>query len=289
MPWFRRRSTTPPPVVVSVLVPTPVRVFGVATETFGEVATFNVQSGKSVNLYSFYSSWFWDKDLNSALCKQINAAGYTPMITWEPWEPNGNPVQPAYKLSTISSGSFDSYLTRWATQIKALPFTIYLRPLHEMNGDWYPWGNAVNGNAAGDYIAAWKHIKGVFNAIGVTNVKWVWSPNVDFPILPYYPGADQVDFIALDGYNWGGNSWQSPEQVFGRTLDLLKPLNKPVFIGETGCPQDARKPQWITDFFTMLTVRSLFGFVWFNYNKEYNWRTDSSAASLAAFKKGIAT
>jgi hypothetical protein len=89
----------------------------------------------------------------------------------------------------------------------------------------------------------------------------------------------------VDGYNWGTSS---PEQVFGSTFDQIRAFTtKPLMIGETGCPENSGKAKWITDFFTMVKTRKLSAFVWFNYNKEQNWRIDSSTAALAAFKKGV--
>jgi beta-mannanase len=268
-------------------VPAPVvgPLFGVATETFSEVAKFDQQSGKATNIYSYYKSFFWDAAFDTSLANQVHAAGKTNMITWEPWEPNGVAVQPQYSLARFNSGAFDVIIKNWAASIKALGFPIYLRFAHEMNGDWYPWGN-TNGNKPGDYIAAWRRVRLLFTAAGVTNVFWVWSPNVDFPVNPYYPGDAQVDWIAVDGYNWDTSS---PEQVFGATLDQIKALapTKPVMIGETGCPEYSGKPAWIKAFFAMIKARKISAFVWFNYNKEQNWRTDSSTAALAAFKTGV--
>lgn len=285
MGLFRRRPPAPAPVPAPTPKPVtiPASVYGVATEQFSEVAAFNAAAGKPVNVFSYYQSFYWDATFNTALAKQINAAGYTPMITWEPWNPNGNPNQPEYSLANLNAGKFDTLIKGWAMSIKALGFPVLLRFAHEMNGDWYPWGQNVNGNTPQQYIDAWNRVRLLFSAAGATNVTWVWSPNVDFP-MNEWPGADKVDMIAVDGYNWDTSS---PEQVFGATLNLLKPFGKPIYIGETGTPENSGKAKWITEFFTMVKSRGLAGFIWFNYNKEQNWRTDSSAASQAAFKKGV--
>ena len=49
-----------------------------------------------------------------------------------------------------------------------------------MNGSWFPWSEGVNGNRAGEYVAAWRHVHDIFTAVGATNVTWVWCPNVDY-------------------------------------------------------------------------------------------------------------
>jgi len=77
-------------------------------------------------------------------------------------------------------------------------------------------------------------------AQGATNVKWVWSPNVrygaELPLANLYPGSAYVDWLGLDGYNWGLDphlprpAWQSFEEIFGATyreVTALAPGNPP--------------------------------------------------------------
>lgn len=74
-----------------------------------------------------------------------------------------------------------------------------------MNGNWYPWSDGVNGNASGSYVQAWKHVHDLVVAqshereVGVEPERAV-PGSTDLASL--YPGADQVDVVALDGYNW---------------------------------------------------------------------------------------
>lgn len=275
---------TPPPVPPVSGVPT--KIYGVATETFAEVAKFNTNAGKPVNVVSIYKSFFWDKNFPTTEAQQISSTGPTVMITWEPWEPNGNATQPIYALRSIVNGNHDALIRTWATQIKMWGKPLLLRFAHEMNGNWYPWGTA-NSNTSSEYVQAWNKVRSIFNSVGVTNVTWVWSPNVDFPLSIYYPGDSSVDLIAVDGYNWNTSS---PEQVFGSTIDRIRAFTqKPIFIGETGCPEYSGKAKWITDFFTLMKARNLIGFVWFNYKKEQDWRIESSSAATNAFKAGIST
>ena len=39
-----------------------------------------------------------------------------------------------------------------------------------MNGNWFPWSETRNGNSSGEYVAAWRHVRDIFRAEGVTNV-----------------------------------------------------------------------------------------------------------------------
>ncbi len=76
-----------------------------------------------------------------------------PMISWEPWNYLKEPkvdaqrgYQPAYSLTNIIDGKYDSYIRSWAEGVKSLGFTIAIRFAHEMNGYWYPWAIFANGN-----------------------------------------------------------------------------------------------------------------------------------------------
>ena len=49
------------------------------------------------------------------------------------------------------------------------------------------------------------------------------------------------------------------------------------------------KAQWIRGFFRGLQRNpDIVAFVWFDYEKETDWRIESSAASVAAFAAGVA-
>jgi len=65
-----------------------------------------------------------------------------------------------YNTVDIKNGKADAYITRMAQDMKAYGKEIWLRPLHEANGDWYPWaiGYSSRVNTNETYIAAFRHI-----------------------------------------------------------------------------------------------------------------------------------
>ncbi|MEY2468933.1 MAG: hypothetical protein QOF21_1631 [Actinomycetota bacterium] len=278
-------------------------MFGAETEESGntltQLANFESHAGKKASLYGYYASFYYDADFDTAKASAISNRGTIPMLTWEPWQPNGVVNQPNYSLAKIAGGSFDAYLTRWANQIKTWNHPLWLRFAHEMNGDWYPWAEGLNGNSAGSYVAAWRHVHDVFANAGVTNVTWVWTPNVLIPGRPsfasLYPGDSYVDWVGLDGYNWGTSAswsgWQSPSDVMGTTLANLRQVSsRPIVIGETASTEvGGNKAQWIQQFFSMLAANpDVKAFLWFNLNKENDWRIESSPSAQAAFAAGVA-
>jgi beta-mannanase len=166
-----------------------------------------------------------------------------------------------------------------------------------MNGSWYPWSEQVNGNRPGDFVAAWRHVTGVFAATKATNVTWAWAPNVPYPgstpLGALYPGDAYVGRVGVDGYNWStlqpGSVWHSFGDVVGPGVAQLTSLTtKPVYVSETGCPEvGGDKAAWITDMWAWLAAHpEIRGVTWFDFDKETDWRIDSSDASLHAFAAG---
>ena len=77
------------------------------------------------------------------------------------------------------AGRYDEYIREFAEEARAWGHPFFLRFNWEMNGDWFPWSEGVNGNPSGEYVAAWRHVHDIFAAVGATNVTWVWCPFVD--------------------------------------------------------------------------------------------------------------
>ena len=235
---------------------------------------------------------------DAALANKVADAGSTPLVTLEFWDPAKGVTQPGLSLKAISGGALDTYLHTYARNAKAFGRTLWLRPFHEMNGDWYPWGGTVNGNTPADFVTTWRHVKDIFTAEGATNVKFVWCPNTDSvpniasnAISAYWPGDGYVDYMALDGYNWGGSVWRSFNSVFAAGYKTVTALSgKPLFIAETASTDAGDKASWVADMFKVIpqSLPRIVGVTWFSANKEHDWRADSSAAVIQAFRAGVA-
>ncbi len=175
--------------------------------------------------------------------------GAVPLITWEPWrKPEGAVVgarQPAFRLERIASGAYDGYIRNWARAAAAYGGPILLRPMHEMNGTWYPWSVWRNGNSPRLYVAAWRRIVRIFRAEHASNVGFVWAVNSFAGLAPrarrlsaFYPGARYVDWVSATGFNWGAshpwNAWRTFDEVFGATYADLVRFHKPIMLSEVG-------------------------------------------------------
>ena len=254
---------------------------------------FTAKTGRAPALVMWYQS-FSEPLFYSSQMPAVYNRGAVPLITWEPVDANGG-----VSLRDIANGSRDAYLQQAAADARQWGHPFYVRFAHEMNGSWYSWGKGVEGNTAADYVSAWRHVVQTFRDEGATNVKWVWSPNTSgfgtAAFDEFYPGDAWTDWVGLDGYNWGsnrGSGWRSFREVFGASYAALTALtNKPVMIAETGAPEDGgNKAAWITAALledlprTMPAVRAV---VWFDRDKEADWRVDSSPGALTAFRAAV--
>lgn len=223
-----------------------------------------------------------------------------PLISWEPYMCSGTTTPNDIEVR-IANGSYDSYITTWATQLKTFlkgpdntyntsdDRRVYIRLAHEMNGNWYPWGAAMGSNSPSDYISMWKRVKGILDNQGLdaNHVQWVWSVNNSdvggFAAEAFYPGDADVHWIAIDGYNWGKSqtwsNWQTPSQVFGNMLNRMRAIStEPIAITEMASSSStttgtnvAAKGQWIADMYSYATTQNIKMVLWFNQDKETDW------------------
>jgi beta-mannanase len=168
-----------------------------------------------------------------------------------------------------------------------------------MNGNWYPWDGSHNGanqTATAKYVSAFRHIHDVFTGAGANNVLWVFSPNCDS--VPgdswnqwanYYPGDSYVDWMGVDGYNWGNvqttSTWRSFSAIFSTIYSGLAAKGKPIIIPETASAEGGGdKAAWISGILPALksSFPGIKALVWFDTNKETDWRMDSSTAAKTA-------
>jgi hypothetical protein len=244
--------------------------------------------------------WMWYADFTQNVfvptdLDAVRARGATPMVTFEPWDAAARASKPEWSLRSIASGVMDSYFRAEALKAAAWGHPLMFRFGHEMNGDWYPWSIRAPGNSPALYVAAWRHLREVFRKAGALNVQWVWSPNVDYGGVPFeamYPGDSYVDWVALDGYNWGTartSGWRSLASIFGPSYDRLRRLSiKPMMIAETASSEiGGDKAAWIRTAFAQDLPRRLSAVkavVWFDRDAELDWRISSSATALNAFR-----
>jgi hypothetical protein len=271
---------------------------GVAADQVAAIDSFARSAAAPVGAYEWYQAWAGEPSFDAGRASAAADRGALPVLTWEPWAPGAGVQQPAYALARIADGSHDAYVARFAREVRGWGGRVAVRFLHELNAPHYPWSVGVNGNTSAAAVAAWNHVRAVFEREGARNVVWVWCVNVNAPgttpYAPIYPGDRAVDWVAVDGYNggtalpWGG--WRSPRQVFGSSLDDLEDLSdRPLAITEVGsAEQGGDKAAWVDDLFRLAVDRRVRVLIWFEYAKEADWRIASSPRSADAFRRAAA-
>lgn len=263
----------------------------------GTVNVFEHEIRLHVSVIMWYADWAHGPPSLSQL-NAVERRGSVPEITWEPWNASGRlfDAQPKYALRNIASGRFDTYIRAWALRLAAWGKPVRLRFAQEMNGDWYPWGHEINGNRPIDFVRAWRRVHRIFAHAGARNVVWVWSPVSGAP-RAYFPGRQEVNMLGVTCLNGGSTLFQHRWQTFlvacGRSTTALHRLDPhlPIELSEVGSSTaGGSKTVWIDDMFAFLArhpaIKSL---IWFNVRKEADWRLDTSAAPLAAFRRGTAS
>jgi mannan endo-1,4-beta-mannosidase len=277
-------SAPPPPAFdVSHLLDPSGKYFGVAlggSPTAPEnVAAYTEETGKKPNMLTVFESF--DDEFAASQAREAYQGGALPVVRWEPFKP---------KLKEIAAGEQDAYVTRFATAVRATNVPVVMTFGHEMNGGWYSWGSAHN--KAADFVAAWRHIHGLFEKADATNVIWAWTPNVINPVpgvklKPLYPGDKYVDWIGVDGYftRKGRHTYDS---LFGPTKRQVRDFtDKPFLIVETGAEPGESRPQWIRELTDGVEEDDdMLGFVYFNQNGSARWKIDDDSDAIRALRKG---
>lgn len=295
--------------VASSWVPASARVnrfFGAyvkgAPDSIQPVADLESRVAADTEIVNFYVALSEGFPTNRAA--SIRSHNATPLVTLEFWDYRRGVNQPDWTLDSITNGSHDAQIRAFAKGAKAYGDPLWVRPLHEMNSNWYPWSGTVNGNTPSDYAPAYRHIVDVFRSEGATNVAFVWCPNNDSvpntaanAISAYFPGDNYVDYTGLDGYNFGSSfswsQWRSFSTMFSGAYRAVTALSaRPVVICETGCSTaGGSKSSWVAQMFRALSTSypRIVGVVWFNTHAECDWRIESDATTLSMFRTSVAT
>jgi hypothetical protein len=239
------------------------------------------------------------------------------LYSWEPHCDVG--TNACITFASVAAGAHDAYLMRIVESMRRFPHTIYVRPWGEMNAEWSAWQPGSGKPRAGtpeEFVRAWRHVRELFRRERVDNLKFVFNPDAmndetSTDIARIWPGADYVDVLGIDGYNWGNGApgsfgkWESFEQIFAEMYGVLTGLHAtaPVWICEYGskepeksdgnevrpAPRDPRnsKGAWIEDMLGSKQFPRVTALVSFNVNKGRDFRFESSADSMRAIRRQL--
>ena len=277
------------------------------------VAKLETMVGKGMSIVNFSSPF---ANCSSSKCSYYNfpagefdnirSHGSIPFFSWgsQSIPLASNLSQPNFQLADVIAGAHDAYIRSWATAARNWGKPFFLRFNWEMNGSWFAWMEGVNGNKAGESVAAWRHVHDIFTEVGATNATWVWCPNVDpenqmRDLGSLYPGDKYVDWTGLDGYNWGTNparpdKWRTFDQLYRSTYKKITETiapSKPLIISEVGSTEHGgSKAAWIREMLAAVPVDypKIRGLLWFEkYDDGMDWPLATSSSAAGAFAGGI--
>ena len=179
----------------------------------------------------------FDQLVGTASDREFLAQGAVLMVSWATGDNR-----------SIIDGEHDRLIRRQARAIRAVNRPVLLRMRWEMDR---PNLRATMWSGE-DYIAAWKHVRSIFQEERVTNVSWVWCPTAEGFIRgdaqAFYPGDDQVDWTCVDVY--AGKVFQPIGRLMGPFLQWAAARPKPIIVGEFGVAKvwgSAGRAAWLRD------------------------------------------
>lgn len=240
------------------------------------LTAFEAKTGTRPNVAVYYSGWL--EPFQSRFAAELAGRGVVPLVQIDP---------EGIDLSSIVNGKYDSYLKTFAQSILTFGHPVIISFGHEMNGNWYSWGNGKTSPAT--FVAAWQHMVKAFRSWGADNVTWLWTinsvaggPGPAATPQAWWPGASYVDWVGIDGYFY--YQTESFATLFGGTISVIRRLTRdPVLITETAIAPSAGRAAKIQELFAGARSAGLLGVVWFDDRGYRDWLIDSDPAALAAF------
>ena len=236
----------------------------------------------------------------------ISTKGWVPMVSVNPYffgkceSDNGETL---YK--TISTGKCDAFLKGAGAVLADVQSPFLLRFAWEMNVDSMEWSIQRTGSTPQEFKLAWQRVHSIFKSSGVKNAYWVFSPQVTspttIPIADLYPGDAYVDWVGLDGYNWGTtqswSTWQSFSEIFKESYNEMRAIapSKKFMIAEVNTVDaGGNQAEWYAKMLhdeIPKDFKDIDAIIFFEDDKieqeKVKWFIDTTPESLDAFRKGI--
>lgn len=267
------------------------------------------ETGLKPDIVVFFLQWPHPENVDSGYFPRVSLeaiwdSGAIPCVTWEPmYHQDGKEIMISYKQ--LLSGQYDPYIKGFADKARSWNKPFMIRFAHEMNIRRYHWGTEkadYGPQSPRIYIQMFRYVVALFKKAGANNVIWVFCPNAEsvpntsydasasWNLLGnYYPGDDYVDILGVDGYNWGTtqkkerHGWESRWKTFGEIFEpaykelIARAPSKPLIVFETATVgYGGNKTEWIQDAMNISGKLGIQGIVWFQSNKELDWRINSN-------------
>jgi hypothetical protein len=266
---------------------------------------FTEQIGRAPAIWGMARSWLGQgrEFPNAEFLRSISDRGTVPMIVWQPVHPEYMNT-PRITYDKILAGNFDAYIREFALAARDFGRPVILRFAHEMDGAWFPWGVHRFSNTPAKFKRMWRYVWNKYRAVGATNVRWLWSPNIRCTGCPrpetFFPGDRYVDYVGFSAFNWGSpsNAYERrvrPDSSWRSMMDIVRPgvtelsrvSSRRIIIAELGSSSDVpagqSKAGWIRNGYPAVyhAYRRVSAIVYFNIDmrppsdRHEDWRLTS--------------
>jgi hypothetical protein len=254
-----------------------------------DLPEFESESGRPPAIYQLY----WDLELvwpntwAENMLNELEGLGVTTFIEITTSD-----------LGALNQGKKDTSLNALAATIadwlkKSPNRHILIAPLPEMNLPDHAWSGDPDAFRSG-----YQRIRQAFLNRGLdgSQIRFVFAPYglLDWsPVADYYPGDSLVDLIGFARFN-KDNPWQDYQRTFQNHIDGLQTYvsrTKPILVTQTGSVDGGggSRATWLNDMFTKLKANDqVIGAIYFNRNKDKDYRVLKNGVLETAFKNGYA-
>ncbi len=194
-----------------------------------------------------------------------------PITRNSPWDTSGDIAsilpgrENSFRLETYID--FAAAFLASLVDAEGNPIPIIFRPWHEMNGDWFWWGEEAL--SVNEHKQLFQSTIEMFSSRGVNNLLYCYSPNwgVDLDdYLKFYPGDEWVDVLGVDVYDFLDGDYISVAEESISTISRLGyGRNKPFAFTETGLENVVEYDWWTEKLYPVIKNSGMaYTMVWRN-------------------------
>jgi hypothetical protein len=195
------------------------------SQTFGDIDQFQSLTNKRHASYFCYVRY--GNPFPKDWANYVKSQGAFPHIAWEP--------------DSLADVKNDSYLQKFAEDIRAYDHPVMLRFASEMNGDWTPYHKDPQ-----KYRQAFRVVHDALQECPKAATMWCVNSIPSHNYADYYPGDDACDWIGVNGYSVKyfdddpkqKADWVHPVDLFEACYQQFA-SKKPIAIGEFGATHQA--------------------------------------------------
>ena len=161
-------------------------------------------------------------------------------LTDEQWKELITPGTPLYQKWAAQMDLIAVYFK----ELQDAHIPVIFRPYHEMNGNWFWWGNRKGDDG---FKALWHQLYDYYTSHHhLNNILWAWTPDKPTEdVGDYYPNDNSVDILGCDIYP-NKMSATYPKKWYDKMLELAD--GKPIALTENSVlptEKELKKQPWV--------------------------------------------